>query len=251
MKEGWHHLLERGWRRKPPSPTEFVVVGLIAVGASVLKWAHQMAPQLQAVAYLGLVLGGAWLTFVYFQPSKSSAAPDELQREMMDMAGVRVALSGYAFDAIRGAVKDSRGTAKVHEVKALVAALLANAEAWVFTSLDSTPRRPFSQLALAATRLMDDAVRRFPAARAPSPTTAPNPFRASTSRADSLFVVSLVFTSRANITDHKGESHQETRALLEELGALAGQVHTLDVFVSDTLSIDELAKRDPAMRGIA
>ena len=48
-----------------------------------------------------------------------------------------------------------------------------------------------------------------------------------------------------------GESHEQTRELLREMDTLAQRVHTLDVQLSGVLSVDDLAQRDPAMRGIA
>ena len=77
-----------------------------------------------------------------------------------------------------------------------------------------------------------------------------DPFR-SGSFGDSVFVVSIVFTCAGEITAHAEESHHDTMALMKQLHTLAERPHTFDVFVSGLFSIDELSRRDPAMRGIA
>lgn len=59
-----------------------------------------------------------------------------------------------------------------------------------------------------------------------------------------MFVVGIVFTCGADILARQEETHQDTEALMK-------QPHTFEIFVSSLFSIDELALRDPAMRGIA
>lgn len=227
-------------------------MGLLAAIA-ILKTIATASPAVYLMLYGLVVIVGILAVFSFFRGGTAKPVREQLAErgvsEMLDLAGIRIALSGRAFATIRAAIRDARGTANVHEVHSVLTTLLAHEDAWVFTSLESTPRRPLAQLAPAARRLIEDALRRFPSNAAAAPTH--DSFRATNSRPDSVFVVSLVFTSRANISDHKGESLLDTKALLQELDTLAGQVHTLDVFVSDPLSIDELAQRDPAMRGIA
>jgi hypothetical protein len=138
--------------------------------------------------------------------------------------------------------------ANEEQVRALLQALLDVEEAWVFASLESTPRRPEAQIQAAATRLMDDAKERFPLRSTEPIGPEGDPFR---SGADGVFVLSLVVTSRHSIKGHRADSKQQTRALLRHLRELADEAHTLDVSMSTFLSIDEVTKRDPAMRGIA
>lgn len=240
---------------------EMVVGGSVAIALSVLGYLKKVAgdaPGLYLILYGGVallalvVMASFWRGGADTRTRNASSLTDDpnLLPETLDLAGIRIALSGRAWQAVRAAVPDLRGPATLSQVRALVSTLLAQQEAWVFTSLESTPRRPLAQLAQAATRLMEDAMKRFPAPPTGEQGTS-DAFRSPTTRGDSVFVVSLVFTSRANITDHRGESHEQTRELLAEMSTLAARVHTLDVFVSGLLSVDELAQRDPAMRGIA
>lgn len=246
-------------RRRPLTPAEtvaLVLVFVVSTAATALQDIIQETPLLFLVIF-GCVFVFGIVLLVTLWPRSNTArrhpvldAMPEALPESLDLAGVRIAMSGRALADVRAAIPDTRGPATVNQVRSVVSTLLALQDSWVFTSLESTPRRPLAQLAQAASRLMDDAIKRFPVPSSGEPGT-PDAFRSPTTRGDSVFVVSLVFTSRENITDHQGESHEQTRELLTEMSTLAARVHTLDVFVSGVLSVDELAQRDPAMRGIA
>jgi len=247
-----------GRRRRPFTKMDFVVTSAVVVVLSVLGFVKQAVantPGTFLVLFGGVVVLSLVVLVALWPSSGTPSRKLELGEsrslpETLDLAGIRIAMSGRAFAAVRAAIPDMRGPATTEQVRAVVATLLAEQEAWVFTSLESTPRRPLAQLAQAAGRLMEDAVKRFPAST-PAERSERDAFRSPTTRGDSVFVVSLVFTSRANITDHRGESHEQTRELLREMDTLAQRVHTLDVQLSGVLSVDDLAQRDPAMRGIA
>jgi len=167
----------------------------------------------------------------------------------LDLAGVRIALAGRTRDMVCAQILDARGEPDLSQVRSTTQALLKHQDAWVFTSLESTPRREAAQIISAAARLIDDATRRFPAAPDALRRDGDAPFR-SGSHGDSVFVVSLVVTTSEHLRAHQDESHRQTKVLLEHLG-LAEQVHSFVVVVSDLFSIDELIERDPAMQGIA
>ena len=252
MKFGIH-------RRKPLTAVDLLVGGSIAAVLSVFGYLKKVAgdtPGLYLLLYGGVVVLALFVLSTFWRgsgkvgASTTAEGDSEALPETLDLAGIRIAMSGRALADVRAAIPDTRGPATLNQVRSVASTLLGLQECWVFTSLESTPRRPLAQLAQAASRLMDDASKRFPAPVS-TDTSTHDAFRSPTTRGDSVFVVSLVFTSRANITDHKGESHEQTRELLTEMSSLAERVHTLDVFVSGVLSVDELAQRDPAMRGIA
>lgn len=247
------------YRRKPLTAVDLVVGGSVAIAFSVfgyLKKAAGDTPGLYLLLYGGVVVLALLVLSTFWRGSGKAGAPpaaegdSEALPETLDLAGLRIAMSGRALADVRAAIPDMRGPTTLDQVRGVVSTLLALQESWVFTSLESTPRRPLAQLAQATSRLMDDAIKRFPAPVSIDASTH-SAFRSPTTRGDDVFVVSVVFTSRADITDHQGESHEQTRELLTQMGTLAARVHTLDVFVSGVLSVDELAQRDPAMRGIA
>ena len=212
-----------------PTPSQAIVALIAIVAAGAFFWPWERQNEFNANPRLA--------------PQTVVPIPDDT----LDLAGVRLAIAARSHPAIARHAMPMRG-ANEEQVRALLQALLDVEEAWVFASLESTPRRPEAQIQAAATRLMDDAKERFPL-----PSTEPigpegDPFR---SGADGVFVLSLVVTSRHSIKGHRADSKQQTRALLRHLRELAAEAHTLDVSVSTFLSIDDVTKRDPAMRGIA
>ena len=219
-------------------------------------------------AFLSLILVGIGIAFLIWTGPASS---EELQRfEMqrrrqeaaeaeqrlpsvlptLDLAGVRIALSGRALQPIRTALASATNETYGAKTRTVISAIWKQREDWLFASLESTPRRDATQITLAAKRLMEDAARRFAVASDMVSQDGDSPFR-SGSYGDSVFVVCIVFASDAEISAHQNESHQDTEALMKQLHTLAERPHTFDIFVSGLFSIDELTQRDPAMRGIA
>lgn len=244
----------------------FLLLGfspLIAI--LVLLALFGVAPGAASVSLMVVGIGLAFLIWT------SPASSEELQRlEMqrrrqeaaeaeqrlppvvptLDLAGVRIALSGRALQPIQTALASATNETYGAKTRTVISAICKQREDWLFASLESTPRRDATQIMLAAQRLMEDAARRFTVGSDVTSEDGEAPFR-SGSHGDSVFVVCIVFACGADISSHQDESHQDTEALMTQLHTLAERPHTFEIFVSGLFSIDELTQRDPAMRGIA
>lgn len=219
-------------------PPFIICVALAMLGT------QNSAPIFGAVATV--VIFGLALPWTAKPHRGKRAAPDLPPAvSMRDLASVRIALTADTRDAIANVVR-AQGS-NTERVRHVVEALLREKDAWIYTSLESTPLRPSEHIDKARARLIDDAAARF--------VTRPSsddgvPFR-SPAAASGVFVISLVFTSSHEIRSHQDDSHAATKALLLHLLDLAPLVECFDVFMGDVMSIDELPKRDPAMQGIA
>ena len=193
---------------------------------------------------IGALLGAGVLAVIFVSRGEKGATSEygvrPLANAPLDLASVRIALSARVYASF------SSSNPQLH---ATIDALLAHQNEWVFASLDSSPKLPREEITAGAGRLHADALRRY-ALSPPQLEARQEPFRQANLLGDTVFVVSIVVTSEEQIPNVDGETGTAVATVLGLLRSI-DRVRSVDIFVSTCLSVDELAKRDPAMRGIA